>query len=158
MTALTYHVYQLMSPPAEPQAPGDYLSTFNVLSRNEDYRKTDYPENVYCLTALPQPLTDEVERDGWTECYCTGWFKQKVLSTPGFPSRIARPQRIMYEMREVAGRGQGLFATEDIPAGTLVIAERPLLIAMVWSVGVQHDGMSREEVTRGVSGCTPREL
>ena len=44
--------------------------------------------------------TDELERDGKTECLCTGWFKRTVLSTPGFPSPIVHPPSVVYEVKE----------------------------------------------------------
>ena len=80
----------------------------------------------------------------------TGWMKRKVLSTPGFPSPIQHPPKIVHEIRQVKGRGLGVFATKDIQAGDLILAERPLLVKMIWSSGQFELGMTQEQATRGV--------
>ncbi|KAH8105197.1 hypothetical protein BXZ70DRAFT_510247 [Cristinia sonorae] len=63
-----------------------------------------------------------------TECYISGFLKRKILSTPGIGSRMLRPSSTMHRISESPGKGLGMFATKDIPAGELIVADRPLLI------------------------------
>ncbi|KZV74932.1 SET domain-containing protein [Peniophora sp. CONT] len=88
-------------------------------------------------------------RDGKAECMCTGWFKRMVMSTPGFPSPILHPPKMVYEVRQVQGRGLGVLATEDIKAGDLILAERPLLVKMMWNPVRYWKDMTEEEALRG---------
>lgn len=125
-----------------------------MVERDVDSMKTDYNENEYCVTTFPQPETEELQRDGHAECMCTGWFKRKVMSTPGFPSPIVHPPRITFAVRETKGRGFGMFATEDIEAGDLIVAERPLVVKMIWNLsGVRDESLNQEQQLRGVRGC-----
>ena len=115
---------------------------------------TECKDDEYCFTSFPQPATEELARDGHAECLCTGWFKRKVLSTPGFPSPIVRPPRKSYEVREVRGRGLGLFATEDIEAGDLILAERPLIVKPHWPIHISsQDVRTQAQSLRVVRGC-----
>ncbi|KZV74934.1 SET domain-containing protein [Peniophora sp. CONT] len=82
---------------------------------------------------------------------CTGWFKRKVLSTAGFPSRIVHAPKVKYEVRKAQGRGLGVFATEDIAAGDLLLAERPLLVRMAWiPVTPDDEYLGAEQELRGL--------
>lgn len=119
--------------------------------QEHDARKVDYPDDQYLVTSLPQSSSEAIKRDGETECMCTGWFKRMVLSTPGFPSPIVHPPKVIYEVREVVGRGLGVFASEDIEAGGLIIAERPLLVQMAWNHARYRSDLSQEERLRAVS-------
>ena len=75
-------------------------------------------------------------------------MKRKVLSTPGFPSPIVHPPRVTYNVRQAGGHGLSVFATEDIMAGDLIVAERPLIVKMIWNrVQVQED-VGEEEMLR----------
>ncbi|VDB85284.1 unnamed protein product [Peniophora sp. CBMAI 1063] len=136
----------------QPEAPAGYDSSFKLASRNVDSRTTDYKDNEYCVTTFPQPDTEELRKDGHAEVMCTGWFKRKVMSTPGFPSPMVHPPKITYEIREMEGRvGYGMFATEDIAPGDLVVAERPLLVNAIWSLGnPQARIISKEQQLRGM--------
>ncbi len=59
--------------------------------------------------------------------------KDKVLKTPGYPSRTPKPHRPdLYEVRTTTDMGQGIFAKHDINRGELIFSERPLLIAPCW--------------------------
>ena len=53
-------------------------------------------------------------------------------------------------MEQTANSGMGVFATEDINAGDLIVAERPLLVKMVWSPARHQEDMSKEQVLRAV--------
>ena len=81
---------------------------------------------------LPEFKVKELEVDGTTECLLTPWMRSMILSVPGYPKAISHPPSIRYEVRPTPGRGLGIFATEDVEAGALVIAERPLMVRMVW--------------------------
>ncbi|VDB85282.1 unnamed protein product [Peniophora sp. CBMAI 1063] len=129
-------------------APEGYTPAFQMSPEPHDHRRNDYKDSDYCVTTLPQPYTYALERDGKAECMCTGWFKRMVLSTPGFPSPIAHPPKVMYEVRETDSGGRGVFATEDIKAGDLVLAERPLLIKNGWMSARHDEDMSDEAVQR----------
>ena len=108
------------------------------------------------FTKYIDEYVEELMRDGRAEVMCTGWFKRMVLSTPGYPSPIVHPPRVMFEVREVNGRGLAVFATEDIAAGDLILAERPLVVKMIWSVGGLKDpeSLTQEQKLRGVSDLT----
>ncbi|KZV74933.1 SET domain-containing protein [Peniophora sp. CONT] len=134
----------------QPDAPENYQSSFQLQSRDTDSRKIDYSDNEYCVTTFPQPETEELARDGRAEVMCTGWFKRKVLSTPGFPSPIVHPPNVTYEVREAKGRGLAVFATEDIGAGDLIVAERPLIVKPIWSIGSGAKNLSTEQQLRGM--------
>ncbi|VDB85285.1 unnamed protein product [Peniophora sp. CBMAI 1063] len=115
----------------QPNAPEGYKS-FSVGPEHHGM-KNDYDDYEYLITSLPQPVRKELQRDGWAECLCTGWLKRMILSTPGFPSPIEHPAQVRYEIRKSGSRGLGVFATEDIDAGDLILAERPLLVRMIWT-------------------------
>ena len=53
-------------------------------------------------------------------------------------------------MEQTANSGMGVFATEDINAGDLIVAERPLLVKMAWSPARRQEDMSKEQVLRAV--------
>lgn len=81
---------------------------------------------------------------------CSGWFKRLVLSTPGFPSPIVHPPRVTYEVRETGEHGLGVFATEDIEAGDLILAERPLVIKHNWTLATYDEDLNQETLLRAV--------
>ncbi|KZV70384.1 SET domain-containing protein [Peniophora sp. CONT] len=104
--------------------------SFDRTRGNSGARRIDYEDSDYILTTLPSQK-EGIDRDGETECFCTGWFRRTVLSTPGFPSPIVYPKKVVYEVREVEGCGLGVFALEDIRIGDLIVAERPLIVNMI---------------------------
>ncbi|KZV74908.1 SET domain-containing protein [Peniophora sp. CONT] len=115
-----------------------------------DALKIDYSDAEYIATTLPQTGGLVIRRDGLTQCMCTGWFKRTVLSTPGFPSPIVHPPKVVYEVRAAEGRGLGVFATEDIEAGDLILAERPLFIKMVLNPARFRPDMDQEVKLRAM--------
>ncbi|KAG5649876.1 hypothetical protein H0H81_001679 [Sphagnurus paluster] len=90
--------------------------------RGHDCNTVNYPSNMHVFTTLPsQPpgATLADNKDNWSEClFRGGTEKQRILSTPGFPSPIPRPPRF----------GRGVFATCYIMAGELAMSERALLV------------------------------
>lgn len=115
-----------------------------------DARRIDYDDGQVILTTLPQSPKESIKRDGEAECMCTGWFKRTVVSTPGFPSPIIHPKKVVYEVRKANGRGMGVFATENIEAGDLIVAERPLVVRMVWAHATARSDLTQEETMRRV--------
>lgn len=131
-----------------------YRSSMPLDSLHEwDASRIDYDDSEYIFTTLPQSSKDSIKRDGETECMCTGWFKRTIVSTPGFPSPIIHPEKVVYEVREVEGRGMGVFATEDIGAGDLIVAERPLLVKAVSNGARYRLDLSQEDLLRMVRDC-----
>lgn len=127
-----------------------YEPSFGCSTQPLHHDKIDYEDDVHVFTTLPQSKTKNLKRDGKTECMCTGWFKRMVFSTPGFPSSITHPPKVTYEVRETEDHGLGVFATENIEAGDLILAERPLLLKSNWTL-VRHDeGMSQKDLQKAV--------
>ncbi|KZV74907.1 SET domain-containing protein [Peniophora sp. CONT] len=144
MNSLQNTTYQPNNGPNEGYIPG---TTFEQV-QEFDALKNDYSDSHPIVTSLPQTGGEAVRRDGETECMCTGWFKREILSTPGFPSPIVHPPKIVYKVRAVEGRGLGVFATENIKAGDLILAERPLLIKRAADYAYGRSGLSQEEMLR----------
>ena len=115
-----------------------------------DQTRTDYEDSQRIFTRLPYRLDGEAVEDGTTECLISGWFKRKIMSTPGFPSPIVHPPRVVYEIRQVADRGLGVFAAQNIEAGDLIIAERPLMVRAAWNAATARSDLSQEEKLRAV--------
>ncbi|VDB85283.1 unnamed protein product [Peniophora sp. CBMAI 1063] len=145
----------------QPSGPRDgfipAVSFENI--QDTDHRRTDYRDDESIVTTLPQSERDEaIRRDGEAECACTGWFKRMVLSTPGFPSPIVRPPKIVYEVRDVVGRGLGVYATEDIQAGDLITAERPLIVKMAMNSARARSDLSPEDILRATFANLERSM
>lgn len=61
--------------------------------------------------------------------YLSASAKHKIVTYPGFPSKLPRPtDPIPYEVRSAPGMGLGLYGTRNIRSGELIIAERPLVL------------------------------
>ncbi|KAJ7496871.1 hypothetical protein FB451DRAFT_1456778 [Mycena latifolia] len=81
----------------------------------------------------------EAWRDGSSECMLEAQTKAKILSTPGFPSPIAR-------------MGLGAFSTTRLQMGDLILSERPLVIAPVnfFLFDSPPDDFTQEQVNQAV--------
>jgi SET domain len=95
--------------------------------------KTDYPENCIVYTTLPPQNLGTTRADcpdGWAECLFRGpSAKRAVLSTPGFPSSIPRPDKPSYRICETpTSGGLGVVATRNLKMGDLIMSERPLFV------------------------------
>lgn len=95
---------------------------------------TNSPDGQIYLTTLPPRYVGQTlanNPDGWAEClfYLTQQ-KRGIISTPGFPSLIARPPQVRHRIGP-SRFGNGMFATRDIKMGELVMSERPLLISPI---------------------------
>ncbi|KAJ7668725.1 hypothetical protein DFH06DRAFT_1084908 [Mycena polygramma] len=88
---------------------------------------------MLCTTqpAVPLETSPADFPDGRTECLVTADVKRLILNTPGFPARLVRPASCKYRLAPVPGKGQGLFGTEIIRAGELILSERPLTLAPI---------------------------
>lgn len=112
--------------------PEWYKPTKDVLKEHH-CNTTDYPENTPVYTSLPPvPLTATLENspDGWTECLFLGpAAKCIILSTPGFPQPVPKPDRVSHIVGKSKTADLGLTAARNLKAGDLVYAERPILMA-----------------------------
>ncbi|KAH8096671.1 hypothetical protein BXZ70DRAFT_329587 [Cristinia sonorae] len=98
--------------------------------------KLDYADEQKIYTTQPMCFDEQGRLVGApdserTECFISGYLKRKIASTPNIGARIPRPSSTMYRISESLGKGLGMFATKDIPAGELILAERPLMIVPI---------------------------
>ncbi|KAI0785784.1 hypothetical protein C8Q75DRAFT_309360 [Abortiporus biennis] len=92
------------------------------------------PPESYIYTTQPPKFSKstgnlEIDPDGHTECFLYAPTKRFIMAPHGFPERIRRAPKIPYEVQEIPGRGKGLVALQDLEAGDLIIAERPLTVS-----------------------------
>ncbi|KAK7460841.1 hypothetical protein VKT23_008770 [Stygiomarasmius scandens] len=112
---------------------GDFKAQGYEIKPN-DGKKLDYPDDAWITSTQPtQKLgaTLADDPDGWAECFISGRAKRAIVSVPGFPEALPRPDPSRpkpYKIVETPGKGMGMFATRDIEWGELIIAERPLLV------------------------------
>ncbi|KAI0035261.1 hypothetical protein K488DRAFT_83223 [Vararia minispora EC-137] len=97
--------------------------------------KEPFNDDELLAIKLPGTLTSDDEH-GSAACMLGGRALRRILATPGFPQSPPQPSRSVFELREVAGAGLGLFATVDIALGELILCERPLLFSPSWSAFV----------------------
>lgn len=110
----------------------------------------DYRDDEKVMTSQPWCVNENgnlVDPAGKiTECYISGYLKRKIASTPGVGAALPVPPEKVYRISEASGKGLGMYATQDIRAGDLIVAERPLLIAPR-SVSTARDGEIPEHLT-----------
>ncbi|KZV71486.1 SET domain-containing protein [Peniophora sp. CONT] len=101
----------------------------------------------YLLITMPNLKAKVLEVDGTAECLLTPWMRDKITATPGWPQPIIHPPSLRYEIRRASGnRGLGVFATADIEAGALILAERPLLVNTSWTAaGIREPHLPYEK-------------
>ncbi|KZV71485.1 SET domain-containing protein [Peniophora sp. CONT] len=117
---------------SQPSSLGEHQVTFDLLKYAEMHESTR-TESGRLLVTLPNFKTKELEADGTAECLLTPWMKTMITSTPGWAQPIIHPPSVRYDIRRAPGsRGLGMFATADIEAGALILAERPLIVKMTW--------------------------
>ncbi|KAI0785808.1 hypothetical protein C8Q75DRAFT_310725 [Abortiporus biennis] len=98
-----------------------------------------------------------IDPDGVSECLLYAPTKRFIMSQPNYPEKIHCPVTKSYEIRELPGRGKGVVALQDIQAGELILAERPLIICSAATMfselpagttavpGVVNDALARYE-------------
>lgn len=90
----------------------------------------------------------------------TGKFK--IVTYPGFPKSLPHPRDpIPCEVLPVPGMGLGLYATRDIEAGELVVAERPLMLVspvLQDSGAYQETSLTIDQLAQGMVADTERYL
>jgi hypothetical protein len=84
-------------------------------------------DGVMINTVLPPPSQG---MDVFTFCLFPPGVKEKVLAIPKFPGPPFMLSALQYKFRigPVPGAGIGMFATWDLKAGDLIMAERPLFL------------------------------
>ncbi|KAH8096672.1 hypothetical protein BXZ70DRAFT_1009669 [Cristinia sonorae] len=121
--------------------------------QNIDPSKLDYSDSSYITTSQPCRYDANGNATGvegeTTECLIRGSIKRIIASTPGIGSPPPRPPSIKYRIVDTHNKGLGVFATEDIAAGELILAERPIMIVpanMPSLRGKELAGMSSSQV------------
>jgi len=66
-------------------------------------------------------------------------------------AKVATPGPL-YQVRESGGRGRGLFATKDLPKGTLILLDKPLGFMNTWS-----QNMTRRDISGALATMTAKE-
>ncbi|KAI5831716.1 SET domain-containing protein [Schizophyllum commune Tattone D] len=113
--------------------PGSTISRSTVIET--DASLLDHDATTMLFTTIPIRDFDlnkhsaKERRDSWTEAILDGPTKRLIFTQPGFPNPILRPTHIAHRIAPCEGKGLGVFATRDIKASELILAERPLTLA-----------------------------
>lgn len=135
--------------PPDPTATTALRPELGRYERDPD--NLDYPEGAILFTEIPQPsLHSRIKDEGTSECVLTGWAKRRIVTAPGFPAPLDKPARACYVVLASTAKGYGVFATENIQVGQLVLAERPLIVAPTWSRADVSDNLTPEQHARAV--------
>ncbi|KAG6808880.1 hypothetical protein H0H92_002480 [Tricholoma furcatifolium] len=68
-------------------------------------------------------------KDGWAECLLAKEDTLDVIiSTPGFPIALEHPPEVRHRLGQSKLGHLGMFATQDLHFGDLILSERPLLV------------------------------
>ena len=106
--------------------PEDYKPLDPGIKKCFPASKDSLPEDIVMTTMPPtRILGDPHNRTEWIARNAT---MVKVLSTPGFPWPVPKPDRLSYVVKETEKMGKGVFATRNIRFGELIVAERPLIV------------------------------
>lgn len=81
------------------------------------------------LTTLP-PVDDARPNESTIECIVHDSIKAKILALPGCPQPVNAPSIPRYEIKPIRGVGLGMFATQDIDIGEVIVRERPLIMVI----------------------------
>lgn len=99
--------------------------------QNIDPEFSDFDRDTFVYTTLPPPCSDTDSDDdlnGTTECFIALSLKHVILETIDYQLRLPKPKSPCCKVREAPASGLGLFATRDIKAGELILAERAIMI------------------------------
>ncbi|THH27649.1 hypothetical protein EUX98_g6551 [Antrodiella citrinella] len=89
----------------------------------------NYQDAQMITTTQPSWLDADgqlTNKDG-TECYISGAMKRKIVAAGLIPP-VPVPSKTIYRISSSPNKGLCMFAKTDIPAGELIVAERPLVI------------------------------
>ncbi|TCD67249.1 hypothetical protein EIP91_000326 [Steccherinum ochraceum] len=89
-----------------------------------DARSTEFSDDEIIVTRLPPGEEDANS----TMCMVSGRLARKVVKATSGHAPVPQPIPATFCIREAPGKGLGMFATRDILAGELIVAERPLLV------------------------------
>ncbi|TCD67250.1 hypothetical protein EIP91_000327 [Steccherinum ochraceum] len=95
--------------------------------RHFDPASPEYGDDEFIITQLPPATAAEAS----TVCMVSGRMARIIVNTPDIGTAVPRPTPSTYCIKEAPGKGLGMYATRDIRAGELIVAERPLLIVPV---------------------------
>ncbi|KAF4612720.1 hypothetical protein D9613_011817 [Agrocybe pediades] len=111
--------------------PNDYKVSGLTPTEWSHNARVDYDPNQAVMTTIPpRNFNMPPNPDGHSTWIVRGVTKAKVLNRPGYPKVVPKPSGPpAYEVRSTPDMGMGVFATRDIAAGELILAERPLLVA-----------------------------
>ncbi|KAK1224472.1 hypothetical protein PQX77_012646 [Marasmius sp. AFHP31] len=111
---------------------------YQPLQRTVRQRRADpitgYNSKLVCTSQPPIDIDASLadHPDGWSECLLTGFMKYNILHTANYPQPVSRTPRIVYSVdRTRDGRGLGMFATQDLKMGELILSERAIIIVAV---------------------------
>lgn len=115
-----------------PESACKQNNGFQEVDANSDPSQMEADTRLVTTQPPQRPGTTLKEfPDGWAECIITAKMKARILSTPGYPQPVKPPPKTRYCISKSPKRDLGVFATESIEPGALIISERPLLLAMV---------------------------
>lgn len=66
--------------------------------------------------------------DGTTGCIFRGTEWRKIAAIPNFPKTYKKPGQPRHRIGSVPNMGLGMFATRDLKAGDVILAERPIAV------------------------------
>lgn len=88
---------------------------------------------------------NDSDSSGVTEWLGFTYTQKRIFALAGFPkptNNVVGPP--VYEVRETPDMGLGVFATRDMKAGELIVAERPLVVVPAditdFAIGFEEDG------------------
>ncbi|KAJ3980160.1 hypothetical protein F5890DRAFT_762014 [Lentinula detonsa] len=118
-------------------SPEKDIWTANQLIEDAPSDMLDYELHELICSTQPAQLTNatrETNPDGWTECLLTGLMKQTILETPLFPQPLSQPNHSRHRVGDASHKSTtlkplpGLYATQELDMGDLILSERPILI------------------------------
>jgi len=101
----------------------------------------DYNDGSRVYTTIPRRYPGDKPHHEYSECALAPAMYRRIQNTPNFPQPVSLPVELQptpgvleeklnaVEVKPVVGKGQGIFTRRDIPMGTFLFAERPLLVA-----------------------------